>query len=600
MAEPTDDQQEPRWRRFRRLKVNKGTIKRRARKIENVTLRHAHKFITNRWTNVRDVARNTSAWLVAVGLLIGLSFFQAVWFQNAYTTMAPDTGGTYAEGVIGRLETINPLFASSTAEVSASKLIFSSLLDYDTDNALRPSVAKSWSVSPDGKVYDVQLRDDVYWHDGQKLTAEDVVFTVRLIQDESVRANQYGSWAGVKAEKKTDYEVLFTLPSLYAPFAHSLTFGILPKHALKDIAPADLRENDFGRHPIGSGPFVFKRIQLIDPNKDRLVVHMEANGGYFKGKPLLNRFQLHTYENYDALEKAFRTQEVNAALGLRSTQVAGILASKNGEVAPNVTIEDGVYALFNSDSQLLGDKALRQALVLGTDRTAVINSIAGRAKVLEGPLLSEHIGPMSSRQAPYNQEKAKATLEALGWKLQGQVRKKENVELALSVVSPDNGDYKTVVNELARQWRELGVKVTVQFVSTQEITSNYLQPRNYDVLVYEFAIGADPDVYAYWHSTQAKPTGLNFANYRSGLADDSLSSARARLEPNLRIAKYRAFTEQWLQDTPAVALYQPQLSYITTAASTSLDDGSSVADLATRYRSVERWSVSMANVMQTP
>lgn len=600
MAEPLNEQPEPRWRRFKRLKVNKSSIKRRARKIENVTLKHAHKFITNRWTNVRDVARNTSAWLIAVGLLIGLAFFQTVWFQGAYTTMAPEAGGTYAEGVIGRVETINPLFASSTAEVSASRLIFSSLLDYDRDNMLRPSVASSWSVSKSGKVYTVNLRDDVLWQDGEKLTADDVIFTIGLIQDETVRAVQYGSWAGVKAEKKSDTRVVFTLPSVYAPFAHSLTFGILPQHLLKDVIPADLRENEFGRRPVGSGPFTFRRIQLIDPNQDRLVVHMEANETYFKGKPVLNRFQLHTYEDYDALERAFRTQEVNAALGLRSTQIADIAATDKGAAASMTRVQDGMYALFNADSPLLGSRGLRKALLVGTDRQAIIRTIAERADTLEGPLLEDHTGETDVRQASYNQTKAKSMLSDLGWKQEGDVRKKGKTELALSVVAPDSGDYATIVNELAKQWRQLGVKVTVQFVNTQEIASNYLQTRNYDVLVYEFAIGSDPDVYPYWHSSQANPTGLNFANYRSGLADDALSSARARLDPRLRVAKYRTFTAQWVDDTPAIALYQPWLSYITTTNSTSLEDTASVADLATRYRNVERWSVSETRVMATP
>lgn len=594
-----DEKDIPRWRRFRQLKIDKSTIKKRARRLENVTVRHAHKFIANRWSNVRDVARHTTTWLVVVGLLIGLAFSQSLWLRQSYTTVAPGAGGTYAEGMIGRLETINPLYASSTAEVSVAKLVFSSLLDYDRDNALRPNAAKSWNVSNDGKVYTVQLRDDVYWHDGERLTADDVLFTVRLMQNPLVRANQYGSWAGVKATKVASDTISFTLPNVYAPFVHSLTFGIVPQHILKDVRPVDMRENDFGRQPVGSGPFLFKRIQVIDPAKDRLVAHMEANSRYYRGGPLLNRFQVHTYESYEALERAFRTSEVNAALGLQATQIAGLVARSSGDVAPDVLLEDGMYALFNADSPMVGDKELRQALLRGTNRRAIIESVAGRATLLDNPLLVSHIGT-SGKQAAYDPKKANSRLTELGWKLENGIREKDGVELALSVVAPDSGDYKTVVNNLVSQWRELGVKITVDFVNTQEIASNYLQPRNYDVLVYEFAIGSDPDVYPYWHSSQAKPSGLNFANYRSVLADDALSSARARLDPSLREAKYRAFAEQWRADVPAIALYQPFLSYVKNPDSTSLESGTSVADPATRYRDVERWSVSKISVMKTP
>lgn len=588
------------WRRFRRLKVDKGKLKRRARRIEVATLKHANRFISKRWTNVRDVARNAGGWLLAVGLLIGLSFFQMFWFQNAYTTDAPEAGGTYAEGMIGSLDTINPLFASTPAEVSASRLIFSGLLDYDKDNALRPSVAETWSISEDGRAYSVKLRDDVYWHDGTKLTADDVVFTVKLMQNPEVRAQQYNSWTGITLKKNTERDIVFQLPSVYAPFAHSLTFGILPEHILKDVKPSSMRENEFGRQPTGSGPFAFRRIQTIDVTRNRSVVHMEAFARYYRGAPLLNRFQIHTYETYDALARAFRTDEVNAAMGLRLAQIPDMTQPSIGGVMPKVRLHDGVYALFNADTPLLSDKALRQALVAGTDRGAILEMFPQRVVALEGPLVPEQVGAIDARQPAFNFKKAETQLEGLGWAKQGEVRKKDANELTLNIVAPDSGDYRQVVDELVKQWRRLGIRAAVTYVATQEIASGYLQPRNYDVLVYELALGADPDIYAYWHSSQAKSTGLNFANYRSGLADDQLSSARGRLDPALRTAKYQAFTQQWLQDAPAIALYQPLLSYVKNSDSTSMEDGTSEAEPAGRYHNVERWAVSKIRVMSTP
>lgn len=588
------------WRRFRRLKVDKGSLKRRARRMEVATLKHANRFISKRWTNIRDVARNAGGWLLAVGLLIGLSFFQMFWFQNAYTTQAPEPGGTYAEGMIGSLGTINPLFVTSPAEISASRLIFSSLLDYDKDNALRSNVASAWSTSEDGLTYTVKMRDDVYWHDEQKLTADDVLFTVKLMQNPEVRSQQYNSWTGIAVKKVNDLEVIFQLPSIYAPFAHSLTFGILPEHVLSKIKPSALRENEFGRQPVGSGPFAFKRIQMIDISRERSVVHMEAFSRYYRGAPLLNRFQIHTYEDYDALARAFRTDEVNAALGLRLSQITDMTHPSVGGVMPDVRLHDGVYAIFNTDTPLLSDKALRQAIVVGTDRRSILDMFPEHAVALEGPLVPEQIGQISSKQAVFNAKNAESQLDGLGWTRQGEVRKKGDVELTLNVVAPDSGDYRQVVNELVKQWRQIGIRVAVTFVDTQEIASGYLQPRNYDVLVYELTLGADPDVYAYWHSSQAKATGLNFANYRSGLADDQLSSARGRTDKALRTAKYRAFTQQWLQDAPAIALYQPLLSYVKNSDSTSLEDGTSDAEPASRYHNVERWAVSKMRVMKTP
>lgn len=586
------------WRRFKRLKIPKGSFKRRARKIENATVKHAHRFLTRRWTNMREVGRHTTGWLVLVGLLIVLATLQTTWFAAAFTTPAPEEGGTYAEGVVGQLDTMNPLFASTPAEISASKLLFSGLLGYDRDNQLKADVAAAWSVSEDGKTYTVRLRDDVYWHDGEKLSVDDVIFTVRLIQNPAVKAMQYGTLAGVKVEKVDNSHVRFVLPSVYAPFAQALTFGILPQHLLKDVKPADIRENEFGRKPVGTGPFVFKQLQIIDPDSQRLVVHMEANSAYYKDKVRLNRFQLHTYEDRDTLQKALVTSEINAALGLSANQISNVVERAVFAASANPLL-DGMFAIFNSDQPALQDANVRQALVLGTDRQAILNAVNNRGVELDGPLPSSFMSGSIVGQAAFNRKAAEEKLDAAGWKLADGVRTKDGAPLELSVVAPDSGDYQVLLSELSKQWKELGVSVKAQLADPQSIVTDYLQPRGYDVLVYELAIGADPDVYPYWHSSQANAKGLNFANYRSGLADDALSSARSKLDPALRAAKYKTFYEQWVKDNPAVALYQPYLSYVTTKNSTSIDENRTVAESVSRYQNVDRWAISQTTVYTT-
>ena len=593
-----DPKQQKGWRRFRRLKIPKGAFKRRARKIETATIKHAHRFLVRRWTNMRDVGRHTAGWLLLVGMLIAIATLQATWFAGAYSDTAPAGGGTYAEGVIGQLDTINPLFASTPAEISASKLIFSGLLSYDRDNQLQPDVAAAWNASPDGKVYILKLRDDVYWHDGVKLTVDDVIFTVQLIQNPAVKAVQYGTLAGVKVEKVGTDGIQFILPAVYSPFAHALTFGILPQHLLKDVRPADLRENEFGRKPVGSGPFIFSQLQIIDPERHRLVIHMEANNEYYKDEVGLNRFQLHTYENRETLKKALITNEINAALGLGADQVHDMV-NREGFMAAKNPVSDGMFAIFNNDQPVLKDPQVRQALVLGTNRQGIISAVSGRGHLLGGPLPLVFVPGETAAQASFNREAAKVKLESVGWKLVGDKRQKNGVNLELSVVAPNSSDYKLILDALSEQWKAIGVTVKPQLADTETIASDYLQPRAYDVLLYELAVGADPDVYAYWHSSQANAKGLNFANYRSGLADDALSSARARLDLALRTAKYKTFYEQWVKDTPAIALYQPMLSYVTTQNSMSIEKDKPIIDAAERYQNITRWSVLQKMVYTT-
>ncbi len=597
-----NSQDKKRWQKFSRLQIDRGVIKRRARKLENATLKHAHKFLTRRWTNVRDVGRNTVMWLMLVGLLIGLTSLQILWFQKGYTTEGPQTGGLYAEGVIGQLETINPLYTASLPEKSVEKLIFSSLLSYDKENKLRTEVADKWSVSEDGKTYTVKIRDDVYWHDGERLTVDDVLFTISLMQNEQIKSSLYNSWAGVQAKKVSADEVDFMIPSVYAPFAHALTFSILPKHTLKDVEPSDMRENNFGRNPVGSGPFVFKRIQIIDPDKDRLVVHMEQNERYFRSKPKVNRFQLHTYMSSEAMRRGFLTGEVGAVYGLDSVDANEVHKANPQANLVDVKLKNGVFAMLNNDSPVLSDVKVRRSLVEATNRQLIIDeSLHSQAGKLDGPLLISQIGVTDQKQTPYDKVKAAALLDEAGWRLDGSQRKKDGQILELNVISLESGDYPAVVEQLKEQWQELGIKVSTKLVKSEELFANYLQPRAYDVLIHELAIGSDPDVYAYWHSSQARSNGLNLANYRSGVADGILSSARSRLEPELRLSKYIDFYEQWLKDVPAIALYQPEANYITTDVTTkSIENHTEIADAMTRYRSVEQWSVLSGTMMETP
>lgn len=526
------------------------------------------------------------------------------WSQANYTQTVSDGGGTYAEGVVGKLDTLNPLYANTSPERSASRLIFSSLVNYDLQSKLKSDLAVTWKASDDGKVYTVVLRKDARWHDGAPVTADDVVFTVNLMKNPLARSQQYfdGTWRGISVAKVDDYTLTFTLPSPYAPFAHALNFGILPEHELKNISPSRLRESAFNRKPIGSGPFMFRNLQVLDADRGRLVLHLSANENYYGGTPLLERFQIHTYQDHDQLRKGFLTSEVNAATDLTASDIQTIKAQAKDAKFADAQLHNGVYGIFRNDSAVLADVNVRQALVLAVDRPALLKSLGGQGRLLEGPLVPEHTEAiLGLRQSAYNQKAAEEKLTQAGWVRQGKgVRTKDGQKLQLTVVSRQDGDYPAVLEQLSKYWRAVGVDVHTQVVPARTIEGNILIPRAYDVLLYELELGADPDVYAYWHSSQARPNARNLANYKSGIVDDALSSARARSEEQLRDAKYRTFVAEWLKDAPAIALFQPTLHYVASEDTRTISPTSSIPDAVGRYRAVERWTVNKTQAFTTP
>ncbi|MBC7746788.1 hypothetical protein H7Y40_02270 [Pedobacter sp.] len=591
------------WRRFTRLRPDRKRIKRSAKKIEVATLKHAHTFIIRRWDNVKDVRQFALSWVVLIGLLIAVSGLQMLAYQRAFSQVVPVSGGTFAEGVAGPLETINPLFASTSAEKSASALVFSGLLSYDKQNSLRGEVASSWRIEKEGRRYVVDMKQNVTWHDGAPVTAEDVVFTVGLMKNKLTNADSslYNSWSGIIVTKLSQYSVAFDLPAPNAPFPHALTFGLIPKHLLNDIRPESLREATFSRSPIGSGPFVFNRLQLIDPDQDRVVLYLNANLKYVRGAPKLDRFQLHVYKDAERIKTAFMTSEINAATGLSSSDLAHIKEANPNAILPNTSIYDGLYALLRTDSPILQDIKVREALRLGTNRNAIIAKLQGNGELLDGPLLPEHFASLKNKKQPaFDSKAAGEKLDQAGWALQNNKRIKDGQLLTLTVVASRTGDYPVILEEITAQWKALGITLDTQLVAPETIQQNVVIPRAYDVLINDLVLGVDPDVYAYWHSSQAGPRGLNLSNYKSQIADEALQSAHSRSETNLRQPKYETFVDTWLKDVPAIALYKPYLSYVTTATAVTMPINSIVADREGRYRNIEYWTIDKATNYKTP
>lgn len=590
------------WRRFTRLKTPSAKqVRARARKIENLTMRHAQRFIVSRWGNLRDVRRHVISWVILATLLVIVTTLQLLWIQAPYTAMQPVEGGTYAEGVIGRLDSLNPIYASTQSERSAASLLFSSLLRYDAHNNLENDLASGYSLSDDGKVYTLTMRKDAKWHDGQPVSADDVEFTLKVIKNPSARSFLYYTWQDIKVVKKDHYTMQFTLPTAYAPFPHALTFGVLPKHILQATSPTRMREHVFNRSPTGSGPFKFRSIQAINPTQDRAVLQVVRNDEYYRGKVKLERFQIHTYKSHEELRKGFLSSEINAATDLTSKDIATIKEDAPSSVVSTTLVNNGVYAFLKTDSPALQNVAVRKALVKATDRQGIIKQIGKTASSLEGPELTSYIGTSATlKQDKYDIKKAAEELQAAGWTLQDGVRKKDNQPLTLNVIAPKRGDLPTVAETLAQQWQKVGVKTNVQLVDPDTLEQNIVKPRAYDVLIKEIALGADPDVFVYWHSSQASVRGNNLSNYKSSIVDDAIVSARARVEPNIRHAKYEAMTKQWLADAPAVALYQPHLHYMMTEGTHSMETSTSIVDVLNRYHQISNWTTLSQEQFKTP
>lgn len=591
-----------RWQRLKKVSFNRKDLSKRMRRVEGATARHAHKFIIKRWTNVREVRRRIITWVVAVGLLVGATGVQLMWNQQSYRTETAANDGTYAEAVLGPVDTLNPLFATTSAEESAGRLLFSQLFTYDSSGHLNNDLATNLAVNKEGTVYTVTLRSDARWHDGIHVTARDVAFTVNLLKNPAVRSTIPADWRGISVNVIDDTKLTFTLPVIIASFPHALTFPIVPEHILGKVAPNAIRENEFGRSPIGSGPFKLRFVQDVDVNVGRSILHLARNPQYYKGASKLGRLQLHVYNTQDSIVRALATAEVNAASGLSTANIKQVDTDRY--TTTSSPIKSGVYALLNTTRDGLKDRTVRQALQRGTNTSAIRAQLPAGTPALDLPFIGGQLSGEVPNVASYNPDEARKLLDSAGWKLDGTVRKKDGAQLKLTVVATKDSDYERVLETLAGQWRDLGVLIETQVVDpgdpSQRVVQDILQPRNFDVLLYQLTIGVDPDVYAYWHSSQTGSRGFNFSNYSNPISDDALVSARSRLEPSLRNIKYLTFARQWVADVPAIGLYQSTAPYVYSQNATSYDNANKLVSPIDRYDDVLYWSVGTRPVYKTP
>lgn len=571
------------------------------KKVEGATVKHARRFVFKRWHTIREVRQRIALWALVIGVIIGATGIQFWWYQNEYRTTAYANGGTYAEAVLGPVNTLNPIFAQSSAEEAAGDLLFSRLMSYDDTGALQYDLADSMNISDDQLKYSFTIRPDAQWSDGRYVRARDVVYTVNTLKDPATRTTLTG-WSNIKAEAVDDTTVRFTLPAVYAAFPHALRFlPILPEHALRDIKPAQLRESSFSSAPIGSGPFALRLLQNIDSSTGRKIVHLTANKSYYRGASKLDRIQLHVYNDTDAITRALATSEVNAASDLPVTVADSV--NKQRYQVDNDPVNSGVYAILNTASAKLSDVKVRRALQLATDTQAVRTAVSKSLPSLDLPFVEGQVTGNVPKAPARNTQQATALLDEAGWVLKGSTRMKGDQALTLSVVTTKNPDFEKALDVLSQQWQELGITVTTSIVDprdpAQNVAQDVLKQRRFDVLLYQLTIGADPDVYAYWHSSQAS-NGFNFSNYKNPISDDALSSARSRLEPQLRNAKYLTFANQWLSDVPAIGLYQSTAQYVHTNSVHAVQGSVDLNSAIDRYNSVRYWTVGERTVFETP
>ncbi len=526
--------------------------------------------------------------LAILFLIIGL-FWSGLVIANKYRYPIPTVAGTYNEGIIGSIQTINPLYASlNDADQDLVKLIYSGLMRFDKNQRLVPDLAVKYTKSDDSKEYIFELRHDVLWHDLKKFTADDVVFTFELLQDPIVNSPLNYSFQNVKVEKIDDYTIKFILDEPYQSFLSSLTVGILPKHIWLGIPNDQIRLAGRNLQPIGTGPFKFKK--LIKDNSGYIIkCELERFADYYRQPPFIENFVFYYFTDYETDNGAIKSLREQKIDGLSFVPVHLKDKVERKHVNLKVLQLPQYTALFLNQKNL-SDKDLRKALRLAIDKNKILlESIDGQGKVISGPVLENFPGYSPDKfRVKYSVEEANKILDSKWTRISAKqyeeqlrenlikqiieekktalknssstnnnvsstkinltVEDNDRVEqelqniidqsqlfyrqdknknlLTIHLVTADTEEYKMAAKLVAGYWKEIGVNVETEFVNPNDLLRTNIKNRDYDVLLYSVILGGDYDQSAFWSSEQINYPGLNLSVYSNKEVDSVLKTIR--------------------------------------------------------------------------
>jgi peptide/nickel transport system substrate-binding protein len=536
---------------------------------------------------------NFLIFIVVISLLVS-----SVAFYYHLTKAIPIAGGEYVEGVVGQPVYVNPVLAiGNDADMDLCTLIYSGLFKYDPKGEIVPDLAESYEVSDDKLVYTIHLKKDVKWQDGESFSADDVLSTIQIIQDPAFKSPLRQNWQGVGMEVTDDNTLQFMLQAPYSFFLNNLTTGILPKHVWESVAPANFSLTDYNLRPVGTGPYKFSDFKK-DEQGNILSYDLEVNDSYYNEKPYIGKISFSFYFDEDSMLDAYNNKQVFGMSYLSPSRIADIKSARSTQIH-SINIPRYFAVFFNQQkSKVLANREVRKALSLATDRRAIINEVlAGQGKDIYSPLPPGTFGFTDDvKKFEYDVEKANKVLDDDGWKKgEDGFRKKDNLVLEFSLATTDWPDLSLTAEILKKQWEVIGAKVNFEAFPVADIQQNFIRTREYDALLFGQMVGIDPDLYAFWHSSQTRDPGLNLALYSNQDVDKILEKIRQETNRGSRMEDYKKFQQVVAEDVPVIFLYSPNYLYVHNKSVQGMDISSMVTP-DKRFSDVSKWYVKTKRV----
>ncbi|WP_332646682.1 ABC transporter substrate-binding protein [Lysinibacillus sp. 54212] len=454
-------------------------------------------------------------------------------------TSGPKEGGSFIVGVEGDPASFNPLYTADLTSLTVQQALYSPLYYTDSGNIV-PALAQSLEPSDDNLTYTLKLKEGLTWHDGQPLTAADVVFTVNAILDEKnatwTRSNYIVGDKPVVTEAKDDTTVTFTLAAV-SPAFEAVIHNIypIPKHIYEN--EGNLSESELNAKPVGSGPFKFVEYATSQ------YIKLQRFDNYFGGKPYLDELVFQVFKDDNAANLALQS----GAIHMKSIKPFDLEKVKGfGSVETVIYPENRMtYLSFNMNVPELDNVKFRQALSYTLDREELI-TVAYGSKEFAQPASSIFTPDVLYQTTdvetyPQDLEKAKKLLEESGV----DTSRSFNI-----IYNNSNKAFEGMALYVQQQFKKIGVNVELDGGDPSYVypTVDDRTSTKYDLYLDGYIMRAEPDAYKLLYKGDEP---YNYSNYHNDTVDALWVKAAVTPNGTEREQLYKEIQETYANDAVA-------------------------------------------------
>jgi peptide/nickel transport system substrate-binding protein len=516
--------------------------------------------LTKPTTSRRDLIKFAA---ITAGLAANMPSWRALAQSDAHPQ-----GGQAIVGRAGDADTLDPHQTLASISWQTFSQIYEPLISFDLDKQYEGVLAESWVVTPDGKEYTFKLRQGIKFHDGTDLNADAVKFTFDRILDPATKAPNIAFIStpdlGLESTEVVDpYTVKMIMKAPFAPFLSALslaTFGILSPAAVEKYGA------DFGRNPVGTGPFKFKEwiageSITLERNADYQNFHSYDEN---KGAAFIDNVVFRNLPEEETQLAAFDAGEINLLPSVPPHQVANyqdnsdvqLLSAQGTDI---VFLEFAMKAPEGTNGAIFkppfDDLKVRQALAYAVNADEIIDKVLEKQAIRNyGPLPTGNVGydpDIEQAGYHYDADKANQLLDEAGWvKGDGDVRQKDGKPLSILFWTWSGGSEERSAQVIQNQLNAVGFDCKLETMENATFLSRLVEPDNpcnLDLVSWGWP---EPDLLYLMSTVDAAFGFYRPENYRELISD-------ARVEPDMekRIPMYHDAMRIMLGDAAMVPLW---------------------------------------------